>query len=84
MQSLRFSSNRAASRPRAGGALRPGGKYAQVEKLLAERHSQRSIVRVSGVSRMTVAKLAKKSAAAQPALAPAAAEKGAAPKMGSA
>ena len=35
-------------------------RYAQVEKLLAERNSQRSIVRVTGVARMTVAKLAKK------------------------
>ncbi|SHL41393.1 IS1 family transposase [Hymenobacter psychrotolerans] len=50
------------------GTLQPAGparaaRYAQVEKLLAERNSQRSIVRVTGVSRMTVAKLAKKSAA---------------------
>ena len=50
-------------------------RYAQVEKLLAERNSQRSIVRVTGVARMTVAKLAKKSAAAKPALAALAAEK---------
>ena len=35
-------------------------RYAQVEQLLVERNSQRSIVRVSGVSRMTVAKLIKK------------------------
>lgn len=39
-------------------------RYAQVEKLLVERNSQRSIVRATGVSRMTVAKLAKKSPAA--------------------
>ena len=50
-------------------------RYAQVEKLLAERNPQRSIVRVTGVARMTVAKLAKKSAAAKPALAALAAEK---------
>lgn len=37
-------------------------RYAQVEKLLVERVSQRAIVRLTGVSRMTVAKLAKKSA----------------------
>ena len=37
-------------------------RYAQVEKLLVERVSQRGIVRLTGVSRMTVAKLAKKSA----------------------
>jgi hypothetical protein len=43
---------------------------------LAERNSQRSIVRVTGVSRMTVAKLAKKSAAPQPPAAALAAEKG--------
>lgn len=36
-------------------------RYAQVEKLLTERNSQRSIVRATGVSRMTVARLAKKS-----------------------
>lgn len=36
-------------------------RYAQVEQLLAERNSQRRIVRATGVSRMTVAKLAKKS-----------------------
>ena len=62
------------------GYLHPAGparaaRYAQVEKLLAERDSQRSIVRATGVARMTVAKLAKKSAAAKPALASLAAEK---------
>lgn len=36
-------------------------RYAQVEKLLAERLSQRAIVRATGVSRMTVAKILKKS-----------------------
>ena len=41
-------------------------RYAQVEKLLAERNPQRSIVRATGVSRMTVAKLAKKSGASGP------------------
>ena len=34
-------------------------RYAQVEQLLVERTSQRRIVRVTGVARMTVAKLAK-------------------------
>jgi transposase-like protein len=57
-------------------------RYAQVEKLLAERNSQRCIVRVTGVSRMTVAKLAKKSAAGEPGLAPAAVEKSAAAAVG--
>ena len=59
-------------------------RYAQVEKLLAERNSQRSIVRVTGVSRMTVAKLAKKSAGGQPVLAPLAAKKGPTPGVGGA
>lgn len=36
-------------------------RYAQVEKLLSERLSQRAIVRATGVSRMTVAKILKKS-----------------------
>jgi hypothetical protein len=40
----------------------------QVEKLLAEHNSQRSIVRVTGMARMTVAKLAKKAQQARPAL----------------
>ena len=35
-------------------------RYAQVEKLLTERLSLRAIVRLTGVSRMTVAKLLKK------------------------
>lgn len=43
-------------------------RYAQVEKLLSERNSQRSIVRATGVSRMAVAKLEKKAAQASPAL----------------
>lgn len=59
-------------------------RYAQVEKLLAERNSQRSIVRATGVSRMTVAKLAKKSGASLPAAATPAAEKGSAQALGSA
>ena len=59
-------------------------RYAQVEKLLAERNSQRSVVRVTGVDCMTVAKLAKKSAASEPALAPAAAEKSATQAVGGA
>lgn len=35
-------------------------RYAQVEALPTERVSQRAIVRLTGVARMTVAKLAKK------------------------
>ena len=62
------------------GYLHPAGparaaRYAQVEKLLAERNSQRSIVRATGVSCMTVAKLAKKSAISQPTAAAPALEK---------
>lgn len=64
-------------------ATERAARYVQVEKLLAERNSQRSIVRVTGVSRMTVAKLAKKSAASEPALAPPAAQKSATPAVGS-
>ena len=58
--------------------------YEQVEKLLVERNSQRSIMRVTGVARMTVAKLIKKSAGGTPALAPPAAKKGLTPGMGGA
>ena len=36
-------------------------KYEQVEQLLLERNSQRSIQRLTGVSRPTIAKLTKKS-----------------------
>lgn len=46
----------------APAAPRKAAQYAQVEKLLLERNSHRSIVRATGVSRMRVAKLAKKSA----------------------
>ena len=64
------------------GYLHPAGperaaRYAQVEKLLVERNSQRSIVRATGVSRVTVAKLAKKSAGGLAPAAPLAAQKGA-------
>ena len=65
-------------------AAERAARYAQVEKLLAERNSQRSIVRVTGVARMTVAKLAKKSATSAAALAPTTAEKSAASAVGSA
>jgi transposase-like protein len=58
-------------------------RYAQVAKLLAERNSQRSIVRVTGVARMTVAKRAKKSAAGEPRLASPRAEASAAKAVGS-
>lgn len=45
-------------------------RYAQVAKLLVKRNSQRSIGRVTGVARMTIAKLAKKSAGHPPDAAP--------------
>jgi transposase-like protein len=45
-------------------AARKAAQYAQVEKLLVERVSQRAIVRLTGVSRPTIVKLAKKSASA--------------------
>ena len=64
-------------------AAERAARYSQVEKLLAERNSQRSIVRVTGVSRMTVAKLAKKSAASWPGTAALALEKGATQAVGS-
>ena len=50
------------------GSLQPAAparavRYTRVEKLLAERNPQRSIVRATGVSRVTVAKPAQKSPA---------------------
>ncbi|WP_152559931.1 hypothetical protein [Hymenobacter sp. IS2118] len=48
-------------------------QYAQVDELLGERNSQRSIARVTGISRVTIASRIKKSAsgfAGAPALAP--------------
>ncbi|GAB3224200.1 hypothetical protein GCM10027346_04090 [Hymenobacter seoulensis] len=43
-------------------AAREASQYAQVEKLLVERVWQRAIVRLTGVSRQTIVKLAKESA----------------------
>lgn len=43
-------------------------RYAQVEKLLLERVSQRAIVRLTGVSRPTIVRLAKKSASFTPSI----------------
>ncbi|OGX88980.1 hypothetical protein BEN47_19855 [Hymenobacter lapidarius] len=57
-------------------------QYAQVEALLVERNSQRSIARVTGVARMTIAKRLKKSGGRLTALAPVTPEKGAAQGMG--
>ena len=42
-------------------AMRKAAQYAQVDALLGERNSQRSIVRLTGVARMTIAKRIKKS-----------------------
>lgn len=42
-------------------AVAKAAQYAQVEALLVERNSQRSITRITGVARMTVAKRLKKS-----------------------
>ena len=47
-------------------AVGKAAQYAQVEALLVERNSQRSIARVTGVARMTIAKRLKKAAAASP------------------
>ena len=43
-------------------------QYAQVVTLLTERNSQRSIVRATGVMRLTIAKLIKKAALVLPRL----------------
>ena len=59
-------------------AVAKAAQYAQVEQLLVERNSQRSIERATGVARMRVAKLLKKSGRRVAAAAEAAAEKGAA------
>ena len=64
-------------------AARKAAQYAQVDALLVERNSQRSIARVTGVARMTIARRLKKSGGRRPASASAAAEEGAAPGMGS-
>ena len=49
-------------------AAERAARYAQVEKLLAERNSQRSMVCVTGLARMMVAKLARKAQPARPPL----------------
>ena len=51
-------------------------QYAQVAQLLVERNSQRSIVRATGVARMTIVKLLKKSGGRLAPAAPTAAEAG--------
>lgn len=59
-------------------------QYAQVDKLLLERNSQRSIVRVTGLARMTVAGRIKKSLVGRAAAAPFAAETSAKKAVGGA
>ena len=63
-------------------AVEQARKYAQVDRLLLERNSLRSIVRLTGVARNAIANRVKKSAATGPAAAPTAAEKGATPALG--
>ena len=63
-------------------AVRKAAQYAQVDALLVERNSQRSIARVTGVARMTIAKRLKKSGGRLAAPAPVAPEKGAAQGVG--
>ena len=64
-------------------AVAKAAQYAQVEALLTERNSQRSIVRATGVARMTIARLIKKSGAGPAPAAVPPDEKGPAPKAGS-
>ena len=49
-------------------ALAKAVQYAQVDELLSERNSQRSIARVTGVSRVTIASRIKKAQLAPPLL----------------
>ena len=63
-------------------AVRKAAQYAQVDALLVERNSQRSIVRVTGVARMTIAKRLKKSSGDLAAFAPTAVKKATAQGMG--
>ena len=57
-------------------AIEKARQYAQVDQLLLERVSLRSIVRLTGVARNTIAKRVKKSAAARAPVAPLAVEEG--------
>ena len=59
-------------------AVEKARQYAQVDQLLAERNSLRSIVRATGVARNTIAKRVKKSVATGSGPAPSPAEAGAA------
>ena len=64
-------------------AVAKATQYAQVEALLTERNSQRSIARATGVARMTIAKLLKKSGASLACAATSALEKRTAKETGS-
>ena len=64
-------------------AVAKAAQYAQVDKLLEERNSQRSIVRATGVARMTIAKQVKKSASQQPAVTASAVKKSSEKALGS-
>ncbi|WP_125921443.1 hypothetical protein [Hymenobacter lapidarius] len=59
-------------------------QYAQVDELLSERNSQRSIARVTGVSRVTIASRIKKSAGGPACAAPLTLQKGAEKGVGGA
>ena len=61
-------------------AVAKAAQYAQVEALLSERNSQRSIARATGVARMTIAKLLKKSGAGLAPSAASPAQEGATPE----
>jgi len=63
-------------------AVRKAAQYAQVDALLVERNSQRSIARATGVARMTIAKRLKKSSGSLAASAAAASQKGPAQTLG--
>ena len=65
-------------------AIAKAVRYAQVDQLLLERNSQRSIMRVTGVSRTTVAGRVKKSLGGPAAAVPVAAEAGAKKAVGGA
>ena len=63
-------------------AVEKARQYAQVDQLLLERNSLRSIARATGVARNTIAKRVKKSDGPSPATAPPAPEKGPAEALG--
>ena len=64
-------------------AVAKARQYARVDQLRLERNSLRSIARATGVARNTIAKRVRKSAAANPVVAPTAAEKSATQALGS-